>query len=137
MSKERVVVVTGGASGIGLGVTRLFVGNGHPVAMLDINEQTLEQESTALRKAGAKQTMSVETWQRMIDVNLIGVFHTLQPASHGHLRARASAPARFLRWRCLLNQSRSRDQGRLKTSPPRVSFYAPTRPATSRDRRLT
>jgi len=26
------------------------------------------------------QTMSVETWQRMIDVNLTGVFHTLQPA---------------------------------------------------------
>jgi len=123
MSKERVVVVTGGASGIGLGITRLFAENGHPVAMLDLQEQALERESALLRQSGAKllarkvdvsnrgqveaayaavreelgpiaivianagisatadfQTMSIETWQRMIDVNLTGVFHTLQPA---------------------------------------------------------
>ena len=123
MSKERVVVVTGGASGIGLGIVRLFAANGHPVAMLDVQEESLERESAALRKTGAKllarkvdvsnraqvdaayaavrkelgpiaivianagisssadfQTMSVETWQRMLDVNLTGVFHTIQPA---------------------------------------------------------
>jgi len=118
-----VVVVTGAASGIGLGVARLFAGSGHPVAMLDVSEQALERESAELRKAGAKLftckvdvtarpqmdaayaairkelgpisivianagissaadflTMSLEAWQRMIDVNLTGVFHTLQPA---------------------------------------------------------
>jgi 2-hydroxycyclohexanecarboxyl-CoA dehydrogenase len=123
MSKQRVVVVTGAASGIGLGIARLFAGSGHPVAMLDIGEQALERESAELRRAGAKllackvdvtvrrqidaayaavrkelgpisivianagisssadfQTMSIETWQRMIDVNLTGMFHTLQPA---------------------------------------------------------
>ena len=123
MSKERVVVVTGGASGIGLGIVRLFAGNGHPVAMLDVQDEALERESAVLRKSGTKllavkvdvtnraqvdaayaairkelgpiaivianagisssadfQTMSVETWQRMIDVNLTGVFHTIQPA---------------------------------------------------------
>lgn len=123
MSKERVVLVTGGASGIGLAVTRMFAGSGHPVAMLDVQGEALERESAALRKSGAKllarkvdvsvrpqvdaayaavrkelgpiaivianagissaasfQTMSVETWQRMLDVNLTGVFHTLQPA---------------------------------------------------------
>jgi 2-hydroxycyclohexanecarboxyl-CoA dehydrogenase len=123
MSTNRVVVVTGAASGIGLGVARLFSGNGHPVAMLDVQAQALEKESAELRKAGAKvlartvditnrsqveaaykavreqlgpiaivianagisssadfQTMTLETWQRMIDVNLTGVFHTLQPA---------------------------------------------------------
>lgn len=123
MSKERVVVVTGGASGIGLGICRLFAEAGHPVAMLDVQGEALERESAALRKKGAKllarkvdvsvrpqvdaaydvvrkelgpiaivianagissaaafQTMSVETWQRMIDVNLTGVFHTIQPA---------------------------------------------------------
>jgi 2-hydroxycyclohexanecarboxyl-CoA dehydrogenase len=123
VSTERVVVVTGGASGIGLGITRMFAGNGHPVAMLDIDARALERESAVLRKAGARllaravdvtnrgqveaayaavreqwgpiaivianagissaadfQTMAVETWQSMIDVNLTGVFHTLQPA---------------------------------------------------------
>jgi 2-hydroxycyclohexanecarboxyl-CoA dehydrogenase len=123
MSKERVVIVTGGASGIGLGITRMFAANGHPVAMLDVNAQALERESAELRKTGAKlfaqkvdvsnrsqveaayagvrkelgpiaivianagisssadfQTMTVETWQHMLDVNLTGVFHTIQPA---------------------------------------------------------
>lgn len=123
MSKDRVVVVTGAASGIGLGIARMFLSNGHPVAMLDVQAQALERESAELRKTGAKllaravdvtnrgqmeaayaavreqlgpiaivianagisssadfQTMTVEIWQRMIDVNLTGVFHTLQPA---------------------------------------------------------
>jgi 2-hydroxycyclohexanecarboxyl-CoA dehydrogenase len=123
MNTERVVVVTGAASGIGLGITRLFAGNGHPVLMLDANEQALERECAVLRRAGAKllahrvdvsrrdqvdaayaaarkelgpiaivianagisssadfQAMSVDVWQRMIDVNLTGVFHTLQAA---------------------------------------------------------
>jgi 2-hydroxycyclohexanecarboxyl-CoA dehydrogenase len=123
MSNDRVVVVTGAASGIGLGIARLFAGNGHPVAMLDVDEHALERESAVLRDAGARLlalrvdvsnrgqveaayaavrrdlgpiaivianagissaadflTMSAGTWQRMIDVNLNGVFHTLQPA---------------------------------------------------------
>jgi 2-hydroxycyclohexanecarboxyl-CoA dehydrogenase len=123
MSKARVVIVTGGASGIGLGIVRMFAGNGHPVAMLDVDAQALERESAAIRKTGAKllaqkvdvsnrgemdaayaavrqqlgpiaivianagisssadfQTMSLTTWQRMLDVNLTGVFHTIQPA---------------------------------------------------------
>ncbi len=123
MHSERVVVVTGGASGIGLGISQLFAANGHPVAILDVQENALERESSALRKSGAKvlaykadvsnrehieaayskvrtelgpitivianagisaasdfKTMPLATWQRMIDVNLTGVFHTLQPA---------------------------------------------------------
>jgi 2-hydroxycyclohexanecarboxyl-CoA dehydrogenase len=123
MSKERVVVVTGGASGIGLGIVRLFASNGHPVAMLDVQDEALGRESAALRESGAKvlarkvdvssraqvdaayadvrkelgpisivianagisasadfQTMSIDTWQQMIDVNLTGVFHTIQSA---------------------------------------------------------
>jgi 2-hydroxycyclohexanecarboxyl-CoA dehydrogenase len=54
MSKTRVVVVTGAASGIGLGIARLFAGSGHPVAMLDVSEQALEREGAELRGAGAK-----------------------------------------------------------------------------------
>lgn len=122
MGTERVVVVTGGASGIGLGIVRMFAANGHPVAMLDVQDEALEREGAALRMSGAKLfarkvdvtkrdqidaayaairkelgpitivianagiaspadfvTMSTETWQHMIDVNLTSVFHTVQP----------------------------------------------------------
>jgi NAD(P)-dependent dehydrogenase (short-subunit alcohol dehydrogenase family) len=123
MNTDRVVVVTGGASGIGLGVTRLFARKGHPVAMLDIQDAALERESAALASEGAKvlarkvdvsnrdsiesaydairkelgpiaivvanagisegikfQDVSPTIWQRMIDINLTGVFHTVQAA---------------------------------------------------------
>lgn len=123
MTKDRVVVVTGGASGIGLGVCQLFARKGHPVAMLDLQEAALERESAALRAEGAKvlarkvdvsnresveeayaairkelgpiaivvanagisegiafDDITTAIWQRMIDINLTGVFHTVQAA---------------------------------------------------------
>ena len=123
MSTDRVVVVTGGASGIGLGVCKAFAANGHPVAMLDMQEEALARESAALRAGGARLlacaadvssrasidaayakiraefgpisivianagismsqdflSMTLEAWDRMIAVNLTGVFHTLQAA---------------------------------------------------------
>jgi 2-hydroxycyclohexanecarboxyl-CoA dehydrogenase len=123
MSKDRVVIVTGGASGMGLGISRRFAETGHPVAMLDVQEDALERESTFLKASGAKVlgfkvdvssreqidaayaavrkalgpisivianagisksqkllSMSIAEWQRMIDVNLTGVFHTIQAA---------------------------------------------------------
>lgn len=123
MEANRVVVVTGGASGIGLGVVRLFARKGHPVAMLDLQDEALERESAALQSEGARvlarrvdvsdrndvetaysairselgpiaivvanagisegvRFLDVDqpTWQRMIDINLTGVFHTVQAA---------------------------------------------------------
>ncbi|HEX7854620.1 MAG TPA: SDR family NAD(P)-dependent oxidoreductase [Sphingobium sp.] len=123
MSGDRVVVVTGGASGMGLGISQRFAANGHPVAILDVQAEAVERETEALRANGAKVvgltvdvanraqidaayatireqlgpisiviasagisrsqdflTMPVDTWQRMIDVNLTGVFHSLQAA---------------------------------------------------------
>ena len=123
MSNSHVVIVTGGASGIGLGVVRRFAENGHPVAMLDIQNDALEWEGAALRARGLKVltrevnvssreqldaayaevreelgpiaivianagyskpvsflSMSTNVWQDMIDVNLTGVFHTIQAA---------------------------------------------------------
>lgn len=123
MVANRVVVVTGGASGIGLGVCQLFARKGHPVAMLDIQEEALERESAALRSEGARVMarrvdvsdrddveaaysairselgniaivvanagisegirfldVTLPVWQRMIDINLSGVFHTVQAA---------------------------------------------------------
>lgn len=123
MNKDRVVVVTGGASGMGLGICQLFAANGHAVAMLDVQEELLAKESAAIRAGGGRivaakadvskraeidaayaqirkelgpisivianagiskavdfVTMSEAVWQQMIDINLTGVFHTIQPA---------------------------------------------------------
>lgn len=53
MSTKRVVVVTGGASGIGLGICTLFARSGHQVAMLDLEDAALKREGAKLRAAGA------------------------------------------------------------------------------------
>lgn len=123
MSKDRVVVVTGAAGGIGLGIARRFARDGHPTAMLDVLEGELEREAEALRLQGCRvfarkadvsnradvdgayeairselgpiaivvanagvarmapfAEMTVEQWQQVIDINLTGVFHTIQAA---------------------------------------------------------
>ncbi|MET0239923.1 MAG: SDR family NAD(P)-dependent oxidoreductase [Sphingobium sp.] len=123
MTGNRTVVVTGGASGIGLGVSQLFASKGHPVAMLDLQQDALDRESEALRAQGANvlarrvdvsnreeieatyaairkelgpiaivvanagiseglafRDVTLPIWQRMIDINLTGVFHTVQAA---------------------------------------------------------
>lgn len=123
MSKDRVVVVTGAAGGIGLGIAQRFARDGHPTAMLDVQQHLLEREAGPLRSAGGKvltaqvdvsdraaieaaytrirqefgpisivvpnagiapmvpfQDMTIEQWQKVIDINLTGVFHTIQAA---------------------------------------------------------
>jgi NAD(P)-dependent dehydrogenase (short-subunit alcohol dehydrogenase family) len=56
---SRVAVVTGGASGIGLGVARQLVADGHRVAILDRNAAAAETAAAALR-AQAADTLAVE-----------------------------------------------------------------------------
>lgn len=123
MNKEHVVVVTGAAAGIGLGIAKRFADDGHPVAMLDVQQEMLEKEADIFRAAGAKvltrcvdvsnreqidsayadirqefgpisivipnagianfipfTMMTTADWQRVIDINLTGVFHTVQAA---------------------------------------------------------
>jgi 2-hydroxycyclohexanecarboxyl-CoA dehydrogenase len=123
MNKRRVVVVTGAASEIGVGISRRFAEDGYPVAMLDLQGDALKRESAALAASGAVVlatnvdvsnreqldaayavarrrlgpvsvvianasistssafvSMSVAEWQRMLAVNLTGVFHTIQAA---------------------------------------------------------
>lgn len=122
-ASDRVVVVTGAAAGIGLGIAKCFARAGHPTAMLDTQGDLLAREAEALRAEGAKvfsqvanvadraqidsayaairselgpisiavpnagiarftpfTTMTLDDWQQVIDVNLTGVFHTLQAA---------------------------------------------------------
>jgi 2-hydroxycyclohexanecarboxyl-CoA dehydrogenase len=123
MSKQRVVVVTGAAAGIGLGVATRFAQDGHRVLMLDVTGEALGRAAEALAVTGAQvlartvdvtdraqidtayadartafgpievvianagisnmipfPLLQIEDWQRMIDINLTGVFHTVQAA---------------------------------------------------------
>lgn len=65
MNKDRVVVVTGAAGGIGLGIAQRFARDGHPTAMLDVQQELLEQEAETLRSAGGKVfTQKVDTSNR-------------------------------------------------------------------------
>jgi 2-hydroxycyclohexanecarboxyl-CoA dehydrogenase len=50
---SRVAVVTGGASGIGLGVAHGFVADGHRVALVDSNGEAAEAAAEELRRGGA------------------------------------------------------------------------------------
>jgi 2-hydroxycyclohexanecarboxyl-CoA dehydrogenase len=51
---SRVAVVTGGSSGIGLGVARRFGAEGHRVALFDVNPATLETAAAELEAEGRK-----------------------------------------------------------------------------------
>jgi len=143
------VVVTGGASGLGLGFTEALAANGARVTMLDIDEKRIAAETDRLRKAGydvrgarvdvrdhdaldkafdaaaaeygkldvvfanagvdsgpgfigqwvgAHRTRNPEgelerytdeRWQKVIDINLTGVFATCRAAAR-HMRPRKS-----------------------------------------------
>ncbi|GGN97384.1 SDR family NAD(P)-dependent oxidoreductase [Nocardia rhizosphaerihabitans] len=105
----KTAVVTGGASGIGLGIAERLRNDGFHVATLDLNPPEDDdfayradvtdpaQVAAALDAVRAKlgpitvlvnsagldgfqrfKKMSFEQWQRVIDVNLHGVFHTIQ-----------------------------------------------------------
>jgi NAD(P)-dependent dehydrogenase (short-subunit alcohol dehydrogenase family) len=51
---SRVAAVTGGASGIGLGVARRLAGEGHSIAVLDSNGDAAEAAANEVRAAGTK-----------------------------------------------------------------------------------
>lgn len=56
---SRVAVVTGGASGIGLGVARQFLADGHHVAILDRDGAALDAAAADLPATGTK-TLAIE-----------------------------------------------------------------------------
>ena len=66
----RVAVVTGAASGIGLGVARRFAADGHAVALLDRHGDPAETAAAALRDQGARAVaieVDVADWAAVAD----------------------------------------------------------------------
>ncbi len=62
---SRVAVVTGGASGIGLGVSRQFVADGYRVAVLDLNGKAAEAAAAELKgEGGAALPVEVDVADR-------------------------------------------------------------------------
>jgi len=51
--KDKVVVVTGGASGIGSAICRKFAKEGSKIAIIDFDQKALDKELGFLRKSGA------------------------------------------------------------------------------------
>src|SRR5262249_31789593 len=119
----RVAVVTGGASGMGLAISRRLAEQGNSVAILDIAGDAAEEAATAMKSTGVATLgaavdvsdgaavddaiarvraelgpvaimvtsagidafesftdITVESWERMLAVNLTGTFHCLQAA---------------------------------------------------------
>lgn len=128
--QNKVAIITGGASGIGLAAVKKFVSEGAKVIIADFNEEAGKSVEAELRGNGADVTfipvnvadrasvdqmvektlekyghidilinnagitqdamlhkMTVEQWDRVISINLSGVFHCTQ-AVVGHMRER-------------------------------------------------
>ena len=120
---SRVAVVTGAASGMGLGIARRLAADRHPVALLDLDGDAVTRAAQELSGDGARAVglavdvtdrdavdtamakvraelgpveilvtsagfdefrsfvdISVQTWERMLAVNLTGTFHCIQSA---------------------------------------------------------
>lgn len=119
--RTRVAVVTGGASGMGLSICRHLAGQGHRVAVMDVDGPAAERAAEGLRTTGARAMaceadvtdrpavdkaltevrarfgpvqvlvtsaglfakepfteITLESWNRIIEVNLTGTFHCVQ-----------------------------------------------------------
>ena len=60
MTKRDIVVVTGGARGIGFGIARRMAGEGYDVALFDRNEAALDEAVAELRRIeGVNATRAV------------------------------------------------------------------------------
>jgi NAD(P)-dependent dehydrogenase (short-subunit alcohol dehydrogenase family) len=54
MSEQRVAIVTGGGSGIGLAISQRLASDGHSVAVLDVNGESAAAAAKAIDAAGGK-----------------------------------------------------------------------------------
>ncbi|MFZ0664261.1 MAG: SDR family NAD(P)-dependent oxidoreductase [Acidimicrobiales bacterium] len=79
----RVAVVTGGASGIGLGVAQQFIAEGYAVAILDINDEAIKQATDKLSSTGGAVTAirADVTDRSQVDAAFVTIRTELGPVS--------------------------------------------------------
>src|SRR5262245_60199500 len=128
---DRVAVVTGAASGMGLAIARHLAARGDRVGLLDLRGEAAHEAAESLRKAGATAVaveadvtnrgavdaalgqvraqlgpitimitaagiesfepftdIKIESWERILAINLTGTFHCLQASVPDMLAAR-------------------------------------------------
>ena len=83
----RVSVVTGAASGMGLGIARRLAAAGNRVALLDLDGDGAAAAAAAIGGGAlaadefcAFTDLTVDAWDRMLAINLTGTFHCIQAA---------------------------------------------------------
>src|SRR6266567_2444327 len=69
LSEARHAFVTGGASGIGLGIAGALADRGIPVTLADINEESLAQV------VATRADSDPDSFDRIIAINLTGVYN--------------------------------------------------------------
>ncbi len=158
MTADRVAIVTGGASGIGLAICERLAVDGHPIAIFDRDGEAAATAAAKIEAAGGTAlavpvdvtdrsqidagvaevrdrlgsptvlvnnagidcfqpflSISVETWSRVLDVNLTGTFHCCQAVVPDMIEAG---------WGRIVNISSSSAQGGQQLMTPYVASKA-------------
>ncbi|MFX1325253.1 MAG: SDR family NAD(P)-dependent oxidoreductase [Promethearchaeota archaeon] len=101
--KDKVAVITGAASGIGLGIARRAVKEGMNVVLADIEEDALSQAEEDLKSSGAEVMSMVTDVSKAEDIEKLAQ-ETIDTFGEVHLlcnNAGVAAPG-FL-WECILS----------------------------------
>lgn len=158
MTADRVAIVTGAASGIGLAIATRFAADGHRVAILDRNAEAADAAAAGIEGEGGTAVgvaadvtdrgavdaavaavigrlgrptilvnnagldcfqpflaVTIETWERVLAVNLTGTFHCCQAVLPGMVEAG---------WGRVVNISSSSAQGGQPLMTPYVAAKA-------------
>jgi len=101
--KDKVAVITGAASGIGLGIARRAVKEGMKVVLADIEKDALKQTEEELKSAGAEVISVVTDVSKLEDIENLAQ-KTIEAFGEVHLlcnNAGVAAPGAL--WECILS----------------------------------